>query len=145
VIVIRALWLSSCGLTTCINYTIVVRHSQGPPSPGSAIPRVRQSQGPPFLESATDRVRSGVRFGVRVICTRPITSQQRYILIYRPIYRGSKLNPVSMDLQAGISTATPVIQMTQRQSAILLSRLHSITQPVHTLCLNAHLHITYIF
>ena len=41
-----------------------------------------------------------------------------------------------MDPQAGISTVTPAIQMTQKQPAILLLRLHSITQP---------LHITYIF
>jgi len=37
--------------------TVPVRHPQGPPSPGAAIPRVRHPQGPPSPGSAIPRVR----------------------------------------------------------------------------------------
>src|SRR6218665_2112460 len=39
-----------------------VRHSQGPPPPGSTTPRVRHSQGPPLPGSATPRVSHYIRY-----------------------------------------------------------------------------------
>ena len=45
-------------VNTCLQPdTIMVRHPQGPPSPGSAIPRVRYPQGPPSPGAAIPRVR----------------------------------------------------------------------------------------